>query len=180
MAPCSFWTRLLAALVFAAALAVFGTAAQAQTAGCSGAVCNVTVAADPGTANTGATGGTGTLSYAVAYANAYGNGVTIDIFTNVTLNGPLSPILNSTMINGEGGGYTITAISSTSNRVFFVGTDVANEIGNARQAVSISNLTLTGAATGGAGGNGGGGGGLGAGGAIFIAPSADVTLSSVS
>ena len=180
LASCRGWQALfaktLAALALAAALATFGTAAQAQTAGCSGTVCNVTVATDPGTANTGVTGGAGTLSYAVAYANAYGNGVTINIYNNVTLNGPLSPILNSTTITGVGGNY---GISSTTNRIFFVGTDAANEMGGMGPAVAISNLTLTGTATGGAGANGGGGG-LGAGGAIFVAPSADVTLSSVS
>ena len=51
----------------------------------------------------------GTLSYALAYANAQSSPVTVNIETNVTLSGALSPILNSLTINGNG--HRVFAVS---------------------------------------------------------------------
>jgi len=50
------------------------TAAWAQ---CAGNSCTVTIASDPGTSSRGTTGAAGTLSYALAYANAQTSPVTI-------------------------------------------------------------------------------------------------------
>jgi uncharacterized protein with beta-barrel porin domain len=172
-----------AVAAFIAANLVGTSAAQAQ---CSGNTCTVTIGSDPGTSSSGATGAAGTLSFALAYANAQSSPVTINIQTNVTLSGPLSPILNSVTINGNG--FTISG--NNSQRIFFVGVDsatqtsaaVAGSIVAQTQNVSINNMTLAnGAAIGGAGGvGGGGGGGMGAGGALFVNQSANVTLSGVS
>lgn len=176
---CGLWCGRLAAL--AAVLCLSAVEARAQ---CSGNVCTVNVAADPGTSSSGATGGAGTLSYALAYANAQSSPVTINIQTNVTLSGPLSPIFNSVTINGNGN--TISGNNTT--RIFMVGVDeatrssgaVAGSIVASRPQVSINSVTLaSGVAQGGNGGSGGGGG-MGAGGALFVNASADVTLSNVS
>ncbi len=172
---------LLAAVALMAANLYGATAAQAQ---CAGNTCTVTAANDTGTMSSGATGGVGTLSSALAYANAQSSPVTINIQTNVTLTGPLSPILNSVTINGNG--FTISG--GGTQRIFFVGVDsatqtsaaVAGSIVAQTQNVSINNVTLAnGAATGGPGGNFAGGG-MGAGGALFVNQSANVTLTGVS
>ncbi|MGY8704701.1 autotransporter domain-containing protein [Bradyrhizobium sp. 18BD] len=149
-----------------------------------GNTCTVTIASDPGTASSGTTGAAGTLSYALAYANAQSSPITINIQTNVTLSGPLSPIFNSLTINGNG--HTIDG--SGTQRIFFVGVDTATQTSAAvagsivaqTQNVSINNVTLSnGLAQGGAGGSGAGGG-MGAGGALFVNQSANVSLSGVS
>jgi len=161
---------------------LFGlAAAHAQ---CAGNTCTVTIASDPGTTPSGTTGAAGTLSYALAYANAQSSPVTINIETSITLSGALSPILNSVTINGNGN----TISGGGTQRIFFVGVDsatqtsaaVAGSIVAQTQNVAISNLTLAnGLAQGGAGGSGGGGG-MGAGGALFVNQSANVTLTGVS
>jgi hypothetical protein len=62
-------------LVLAGCLAL----ADAARAQCTGNTCMVTIGSDPGTASSGATGGAGTLSFALAYANAQSSPVTINI-----------------------------------------------------------------------------------------------------
>jgi hypothetical protein len=149
----------------------------------------VNAGVDPGTTSSGLTQA-GTLSAAIAEVNAAGGSgppYTIQIAGNITLTGPLSPILNSVAIVGNGN--TITA---SNTRIFMVGVDTATQtsaqgnpptsssIISQRQQVSISNLALSsGVAQGGTGGAGAGGG-LGAGGALFVNQSADVTLTAVS
>jgi outer membrane autotransporter protein len=149
----------------------------------------VNAGVDPGTTSSGLTQA-GTLSAAIAEVNASGGSgppYTIQIAGNITLTGPLSPILNSVTIVGNGN--TITA---NNTRIFMVGVDTATQtsaqgnpptsssIISQRQQVSISNLALSsGVAQGGTGGAGAGGG-LGAGGALFVNQSADVTLTAVS
>jgi hypothetical protein len=111
------WMRVLVGAVDLLAASLLGaTSALAQ---CAGNTCAVTVASDPGTSSSGTTGAAGTLSYALAYANAQSSPVTINIETNVTLSGALSPILNSRTINGNG--YTISG--GGSQRIFFIGVD---------------------------------------------------------
>jgi hypothetical protein len=170
-------------LVGAVAGVLPASSAHAQT------VITVGGGVDPGTTSAGVTQ-VGTLSAAIAEVNAAGGAgppYTIEITGNITLEGPLSPILNSVTIVGNGN--TITADNT---RIFMVGVDTAtmttaqgnppttSSIISQRQEVSISGLTLSsGVAQGGAGGPGGGGG-LGAGGALFVNQSADVTLSGVS
>ncbi len=160
------------------------TCADVAFAQCAGNTCTVTIASDPGTSATGTTGAAGTLSYALAYANAQSSPVTINIETSVTLSGALSPIFNSVTINGNGN----TISGGGTERIFFIGVDhatqtsaaVAGSIVAQTQNVAISNLTLANAvARGGAGGDGGGGG-MGAGGALFVNQSANVTLTGVS
>src|SRR5271156_3528816 len=76
---------------------LFGSLAHAQT------VISVTDGTDPGTTSAGVTQ-SGTLSAAIAEVNAGGGGgppYTIQINTNVTLTGPLSPILTSVTIVGN-------------------------------------------------------------------------------
>ncbi|MBR1221841.1 autotransporter domain-containing protein [Bradyrhizobium sp. U87765 SZCCT0131] len=156
-------------------------AAHAQ---CAGNTCTVTIASDPGTTSDGTTGAAGTLSYALAYANAQSSPVTINIATSVTLSGALSPILNSVTINGNGN----TISGSGSQRIFLVGVDsatqasaaVAGSIVAQTQNVALNNLTLANAVAQGGAGGGGGGGGMGAGGALFVNQSGNVTLSGVS
>src|SRR5215472_5565307 len=172
---------LLAGTALVGASLALATGAQAQT------VINVTVANDPGTTSAGTTGGAGTLSAALAQINASvapPGGFVINLQTNVTLSGPLSPIFNSVTINGNG--FTISGNSS--QRIFMVGVDtatqtsagVAGSIIAQRPQVAINNVTLSnGLAQGGSSG-GGGAGGMGAGGALFVNQSADVTLSNVS
>ena len=164
-------------------LASFLVATEAR-AQCTGNTCVVNIASDPGTSSNGATGAAGTLSYALAYANAQSSAVTINIETNVTLSGPLSPILNSLTVNGNGN----TISGNNSQRIFFIGVDsatqssaaVAGSIVAQTQNVNINNVTLAnGLAQGGAAGTGGGGG-MGAGGALFVNQSATVTLAGVS
>ena len=126
-------------------------------------IYNVTVA-------TGTFGGT--LSSAIAQANAFGNGAVINIADNLgTINvGLLPDIAVGLTING-GVGNTLSG--QNLNRILFV-----NAPG---QAVQINNLTLSGGlAQGGAGGlgGGGGGGGAGLGGAVFV-NAGSVTFSSV-
>ena len=83
----------------------------------------MTVGADSGTSSAGVTGGVGTLSDAIAFANAQSGPVTIDIETNVTLSGPHSPIPNANVtINGGN-----KAITSTTQRILFVGTDTGSK-----------------------------------------------------
>ena len=144
---------------------------------------NVTIANDPGTSADGITGGPGTLSWALAQVNANASSTqVINIETNVTLSGPLSLILNSVTINGNG--YTVSG--GGTQRIFMVGVDSATQTSSAvagsviaqTQNVAINNLTLANGLA--QGGSGGGGGGLGAGGALFINQSANVTLSGVS
>jgi hypothetical protein len=87
------WMRVLVGAVGLLAASLLGaTSALAQ---CTGNTCVVTVASDPGTSSSGTTGAAGTLSYALAYANAQSSPVTINIETNVTLSGALSPILTT-------------------------------------------------------------------------------------
>jgi uncharacterized protein with beta-barrel porin domain len=146
-------------------------------------IYNVTIANDPGTSASGSTGGPGTLSWALAQVNATASSTqVINIQTDVTLSGPLSPIFNSVTINGNGHAVS----GGGSQRIFMVGVDsvtqtsaaVAGSIIAQSQNVAINSLTLAnGLAQGGAGG---GGGGLGAGGALFVNQSAKVTLSGVS
>ncbi|HET7716134.1 MAG TPA: autotransporter-associated beta strand repeat-containing protein [Bauldia sp.] len=146
------------------------------------ATFTVASAVDAGTTNSGSTVN-GTLSWAVAQVNATPGGPhTIDITVDVTLSGPLSPILNSVTINGNG--HTIDAGGDT--RIFMIGVDAetqnnpayADSIVAQRPQVAINSLTLQGGFAEGGDGEGGGGG-LGAGGALFINQSADVTLSNV-
>jgi hypothetical protein len=147
------------------------------------ATFNVTVGSDPGTQSDGTTGASGTLSWALAQANAQEGPHVINITVDVDLSGPLSPIFNSVTINGNG--HTIDAGGVT--RIFMVGVDEAtmndarweDSIIAERPQVAINDLTLAnGLAQG--GGASGGGGGLGAGGALFVNQSADVTLTNVS
>ena len=170
-------TGALAAAVVGASLAL-ATGALAQT------VINVTVANDTGTTSAGATGGLNSLSAALAQVNASvvpPGGFIINLQTNVTLSGPLSPIFNSVTINGNG--FTISG--NNSQRIFMVGVDTATQTSAGvtgsiiaqRPQVAINNVTL---ANGLAQGGTGSGGGLGAGGALFVNQSADVTLTNVS
>jgi len=167
-----------AALFAGVLLGALATGAQAQT------VINVTVANDSGTTSGGSTGGAGTLSAALAQINASTppGGFIINLQTNVTLSGPLSPIFNSVSINGNG--FTISG--NNSQRIFMVGVDtatqtsagVAGSIIADRPQVAISNVILSAGLA--QGGGNGAGGGMGAGGALFVNQSADVTLSNVS
>ncbi|MBR2819966.1 MAG: hypothetical protein IKE60_35175, partial [Reyranella sp.] len=171
--------RLTAALLVTASLTALAAGAQAQT------VINVTVAADSGTTAAGATGGAGTLSAALAQVNASvapPGGFIINLQTNVTLSGPLSPIFNSVTINGNG--FTISG--NNTQRIFMVGVDEATRASGAvagsiiadRPQVAINDVTLSSGLA--RGGNGNTSGGLGAGGALFVNQSADVTLTNVS
>ena len=121
------------------------------------ATFDVTIANDPGTNSAGTTGAAGTLSWALAQANAQAGPHTINIQTDVTLSGPLSPIFNSVTINGNG--HTIDAGGTT--RIFMVGVDLATmndprwagSIIAERPQVAINDLTLAnGLAQGGNGG----------------------------
>jgi uncharacterized protein with beta-barrel porin domain len=168
--------RLSALLLGAVGLLLVSGQACAQT-------YNVTVANDPGTSATGTTGAPGTLSWALAQVNATASSTqVINIQTNVTLSGPLSPIFNSVTINGNGN----TVSGGGTQRIFMVGVDSATQTSGAvtgsiiaqTQNVAINNLTLANGLA--QGGSGGGGGGLGAGGALFVNQSANVTLSGVS
>ena len=78
-------------------------------------VINVTVANDTGTTSGGSTGGASTLSAALAQINASTppGGFIINLQTNVTLSGPLSPIFNSVTINGNG--YTISGNNTSAS-----------------------------------------------------------------
>src|SRR5215471_8868655 len=159
---------LLAGTALVGASLALATGAQAQT------VINVTVANDTGTTPAGATGGAGTLSAALAQVNASTppGGFVINLQTNVTLSGPLSPIFNSVTINGNG--FTISG--NNSQRIFMVGVDTAtqNSAGVAgsiiaqRPQVAINNVTLSNGLAQGGNSNGGGGLGAGAGGALFV------------
>ncbi len=171
--------RLTAALLVTASLTALAAGAQAQT------VINVTVAADSGTTAAGATGGAGTLSAALAQVNASvapPGGFIINLQTNVTLSGPLSPIFNSVTINGNG--FTISG--NNTQRIFMVGVDEATRASGTvvgsiiadRPQVAINDVTLSSGLA--RGGNGNTSGGLGAGGALFVNQSADVTLTNVS
>jgi hypothetical protein len=170
-------SALLAGTALVGASLALATGAHAQT------VINVTVASDTGTTSAGATGGAGTLSAALAQVNASTppGGFIINLQTNVTLSGPLSPIFNSVTINGNG--FTISG--NNSQRIFMVGVDTATQTSAAvagsiiasRPQVTINNVTLS---NGLAQGGGGSGGGMGAGGALFVNQSADVTLTNVS
>jgi hypothetical protein len=144
------------------------------------ATFNVTNGIDPGTRSDGTTTA-GTLSWALAQANTQAGPHTINIQTDVSLTGPLSPIFNSVTINGND--HTINANHAT--RIFMAGVDLATKndprwagsIIAVRPRVAINDLTL---ANGLAQGGTGSGGGLGAGGALFVNQSADVTLTNVS
>ena len=112
--------RLAAVLLATTCLTPLATGAQAQT------IINVTVASDTGTTSAGATGGAGTLSAALAQINASvapPGGFVINLQTNVTLSGPLSPIFNSVTINGNGN----TISGNNSQRIFMVGVDTATQ-----------------------------------------------------
>ncbi|MFK4523349.1 uncharacterized protein with beta-barrel porin domain [Bradyrhizobium japonicum] len=173
-----FAATMRAALFAGVLLGALVTGARAQT------VINVTVANDTGTTSGGSTGGAGTLSAALAQINASTppGGFIINLQTNVTLSGPLSPIFNSVSINGNG--FTISG--NNSQRIFMVGVDtatqtsagVAGSIIADRPQVAISNVILSAGLA--QGGGNGAGGGMGAGGALFVNQSADVTLSNVS
>src|SRR4029077_4387699 len=139
------------------------------------ATFDVTIANDPGTQSDGTTGPVGTLSWALAQANAQAGPHIINIQVDVALTGPLSPIFNSVTINGDG--HTIDAGGTT--RIFMVGVDLATIDPNNPAApldlpgsiipeapqVAINAITL---ANGFAHGGAGSGGGLGAGGALFV------------
>lgn len=89
----------------------------------------------------------GTLSWALAQANATAGPHIIDIQVDVSLTGPLSPIFNSVTINGNG--HTIDANDAT--RIFMVGVDTATltdprwagSIIAARPQVALNDLTLS-------------------------------------
>jgi hypothetical protein len=116
--------RSALALIAGAAMAVASIAGSAPAAHAQ-TVINVTVGNDPGTSSSGATGGPGTLSAALAQVNASTppGGFIINLQTNVTLSGPLSPIFNSVTING--GGFTISGNNTT--RIFMIGVDSATQ-----------------------------------------------------
>src|SRR5262245_45246714 len=147
------------------------------------ATFDVTVPIDLGTQSDGTTGAVGTLSWALAQANASPGPHTINIHVDVALAGPLSPIFNSVTINGND--HTIVAHLT---RIFMVGVDLgtmndprwAGSIIAERPQVAINDLTLANGLSQGGNGVDGGGGGLGAGGALFVNQSADVTLTDVS
>ncbi len=147
-------------------------------------IFTVTVANDPGTASDGTTGSVGTLSWAIAQANATTGPHQIDINVDVNLTGPLSPVFNSVTINGNG--HTVDAGGVT--RIFMIGVDnatlhdsrYAGSIIAQRPQVTISDLTLANGLAHGGDGSGDAGGGMGAGGALFVNSSADVTLDGVS
>jgi autotransporter-associated beta strand protein len=173
----AWWRAAVLAALAAIGLGALVTAAQAQ---CN--PCNVTVATDPGTSSNGTTGGVGTLSWAIATLNASSaTGQVINIETNVTLGGPLSPIFNSVTING----YNNTISGGGTQRIFMIGVDsatqnsaaVAGSIIAQQTNVAINQVTL---ANGLAQGGTGSGGGLGAGGALFVNQSGNVTLTNVS
>jgi hypothetical protein len=111
------------------------------------AIFDVTVSADPGTQPDGTTGAPGTLSWALAQANATPGPHTINIMVDVDLTGPLSPIFNSVTINGKNG-HTIDANHAT--RIFMVGVDLntlhdVSWFGSPiaeRPQVAINDLTL--------------------------------------
>ena len=138
-----FAATMRAALFAGVLLGALVTGARAQT------VINVTVANDTGTTSGGSTGGAGTLSAALAQINASTppGGFIINLQTNVTLSGPLSPIFNSVSINGNG--FTISG--NNSQRIFMVGVDtatqtsagVAGSIIADRPQVAISNVILS-------------------------------------
>ena len=112
------------------------------------ATFDVTVPIDLGTQSDGTTGAPGTLSWALAQANASPGPHTINILTDVVLTGPLSPIFNSVTI--EGNSRLIDAGGET--RIFMVGVDLAtmndprwaNSIIAERPQVAINDLTLAG------------------------------------
>jgi uncharacterized protein with beta-barrel porin domain len=147
-------------------------------AGTANAQYTVTSSTDNGTGTTA-----GTLSYAIAQANANqasnpGSSSTISINLSsgsmLTLSGALPLIDANVTING-GGTTGLTISGNGAHQVFFV------DSGN----VVIENLTIANAnSLGGTGGNtapagGGGGGGLGAGGALFVNSAANVTVTNV-
>jgi len=109
------------------------------------ATFDVTVPIDLGTQSDGTTGAVGTLSWALAQANASPGPHTINIQVDVGLVGPLSPIFNSVTI--EGNGHTIFAHAT---RIFMVGVDLAtmNDTSGTiiaeRPQVAINDLTLAG------------------------------------
>jgi hypothetical protein len=175
------WTAVLVAMTSPTAVVAAG--GHAMDCAFTSNPYNVTVAIDSGTASDGSVGGIGTLSNAIACANADTGFRPVYIYlqTNVTLSGPLSPILGSMVINGnyhtiDGGG---------TQRIFMVGVDKTTldahsgdgSILASRQSVDFTHLNLI---NGYAHGGSGAGGGMGAGGALFVSPSADVTLSGVS
>lgn len=111
---------------------------------------------------------TDSASFVTAIASA-GNGDTITILNDFTMQARVAPISSNVAI--VGGGHTIDANGAF--RPFFVNSGT----------VSISDLTIAnGLAKGGDGGVGlaAGGGGLGAGGAIFVNSGANVSLANVS
>jgi hypothetical protein len=174
--------RSALALIAGAAMVVASIAGSAPAAHAQ-TVINVTVGNDPGTSSGGATGGPGTLSAALAQVNASTppGGFIINLQTNVTLSGPLSPIFNSVTING--GGFTISGNNTT--RIFMIGVDSATQTSAAvagsiiaqRPQVMISNVTLSSGLAQGGGGASGGGGGMGAGAALFVNQLSGVTFS---
>ncbi|MDJ0387708.1 autotransporter domain-containing protein [Roseomonas sp. E05] len=151
--PASRGRRLAQWLVLFTALTPVGhLAAQTVLAG------NYVVTQATDTGNTGAAG---SLSWAIAQANANpGSTITFSSSlanTTVVLGAPLPVISSSVTIDGSGAsGLTISG--NNQNRVFFVNGGT----------VAVENLTIAnGSAQGGAGASGGGGG-MGAGGAIFV------------
>jgi len=173
------WSAVLVAAIAAGVMMLAPGRASAQ---CS--PCNVTVASDSGTTSAGATGGSGTLSWAIAQLNSSSAaGQVINIETNVTLSGPLSPIFNSVTINGNGN----TISGNNTQRIFMVGVDTATQQSAAVAGsiiaqtanVAINNVTLENGLARGGSGAAQAGGGLGAGGALFVNQSGNVTLSNV-
>jgi hypothetical protein len=147
--------------------------------------CAVARADSTFTVTNDAASGTGSLAAAIAASNGAGGNNTI-VFNlsagNTTIDASVLPIVTSSVvINGanQGAGGAIT-INGNGGRPFFLGNG-----GTTTQtyAVTIENLTITGAAAqGGSGGTGAfaGGGGAGLGGAIFVSTYANLTISNVS
>ena len=71
------------------------------------ATFDVSIADDPGTNSAGTTGAPGTLSWALAQANAQAGSHTINITVDVNLTGPLSPIFNSVTKKADRVGFKL-------------------------------------------------------------------------
>ena len=154
-----------------------------RTARCL-ATFDVTIANDPGTNSAGTTGAAGTLSWALAQANAQAGPHTINIQTNVTLSGPLSPIFNSVTIDGQRPHHRRRRShahlhgrrrSRHHERSALGGLDHRRAPAGGDQRPHACQRACPGRQR-----RRGGGGGLGAGGALFVNQSADVTLTDVS
>lgn len=113
------------------------------------------------------------LQQAILAANASIGPHFIEFSSDITLTGPLPPILNDLTIKGnnhllDGDGQT---------RLLFIGS--SGEVDAPRILVKLSDLGLVNGSAAGGDGASGGGGGLGAGGAVFVNSQADVVLNNV-